>query len=82
MFPTVLCEKSTWESLWIETYKHHPYVKLFAVAESAEAEEKRVLIGLHLLTIQTMLMFVLALCYDLQVFIYTHEQLVIFLHCL
>jgi hypothetical protein len=52
--------------VWEEVKKHHRYLMLIA-ADGANSGSVRMLSGVHLLTVQTMLMWVLALCYDVQV---------------
>lgn len=58
--------KSGASRVWDEIRKHHRYLILFS-AEGESGDSVRMLTGVHLLTVQTMLMFVMALCYDVQV---------------
>ena len=46
--------------------KHHRYLNILTASPGDFGDRSRVLTGIHLLTIQTMLMFLLALLYDLQ----------------
>jgi len=65
IFPSVFHAKSVSRRLWDEICKHHRYLVLFT-ASGVDGDNLRILTGLHLLTIQSMLMFILAVCYDLQ----------------
>jgi hypothetical protein len=51
---------------WEEISKNHRYVLLFT-ASGDDGNHKRFLTGMHLLTVQSMLMFILSVFYDLQV---------------
>jgi len=65
IFPAVFQSNSTLSRLVAEIRKHHRYILIFT-ATGPNAESIRMLTCMHLLTIQSMLMFMLALCYDLQ----------------
>ena len=65
IFPSVFQPTSGTLRLWNEISKHHRYLLLFT-AKGKNADKIRMITGIHLLTIQSMLMFILALCYDLQ----------------
>jgi hypothetical protein len=66
IFPEVFRQEgSTWSGLIRELMKHHRYITLLR-GRSVFSYEQRVKTLLQLLTVQTMLMFVLAVCYDLQ----------------
>jgi len=65
VFPAVFLTKSVMRRLFDEICKHHRYLTLLT-ASGINGDSKRILTGLHLLTVQSMLMFVLAVCYDLQ----------------
>ena len=64
VFPNVYNHTPWYDRLIAEVRKHHRY--LFVFSGSAPAKEKFVTV-MHLLTVQTMLMFMLAVFYDLQV---------------
>jgi hypothetical protein len=66
VFPSVYQTKSGVERLWTEIKKHHRYLLLFSTSGDV-SESRRMLTGVQLLTVQSMLMFILAVCYDLQV---------------
>ena len=66
LFPAVFSGSSMSLRLWTETIKHHRYISLFSAATTSNGVNKSFVTTFHLLCIQTMLMFILALCYDLQ----------------
>ena len=68
--PSVFKPKTGLTRFWEEVSKTHRYLLLFT-ASGEDGDKKRILTGIQLLTVQTMLMFMLAVFYDLQVsFIY------------
>lgn len=66
MFPAVFQSKSRIHCLWEEITRHHRYLMLI-IPSDYEKNSQRSLTAIHLLTVQSMLMFIVALCYDLQV---------------
>jgi hypothetical protein len=64
-FPAVFQQKPAWQRLWGEISRHHRYLLLF-VPTGHSSNSLRSLTAIHLLTVQSMLMFIMALCYDLQ----------------
>jgi hypothetical protein len=67
LFPSVFRSESYKKRLFDEICKHHRYIILFRPAEGgSNADNVRMLTGLQLLTVQTMLMFMVAVCYDVQ----------------
>ena len=66
VFPSVYQTTSSMDRLWTEIKKHHRYLLLFSTSGEI-AESKRMMTGIQLLTVQSMLLFILAVCYDLQV---------------
>jgi hypothetical protein len=68
IFPAVFQAKSPLQRLWGEISRHHRYLMLF-IPNKHEKYSQRSLTAIHLLTVQSMLMFIVALCYDLQVFV-------------
>jgi hypothetical protein len=56
---------SAWSCLWIEIKKHHRYALVFTLGGTLtrQTEELRIRTGIHMLTVQTMLMFLLAVFY-------------------
>jgi hypothetical protein len=69
-FPAVFQQKSAFQRLWEEISRHHRYLLLFVPFNHIKSSQ-RSMTTIHLLTVQSMLMFILALCYDLQVLIFT-----------
>jgi hypothetical protein len=65
VLPSVFRAKAGLTRFWEEVSKSHRYLLLFT-ASGEDGDKKRMLTGLHLLTIQSMLMFILAVFYDLQ----------------
>ncbi len=65
-FPAVFQQKSSFQRLWQEISRHHRYLLLFVPFNHIKSSQRSVT-TIHLLTVQSMLMFILALCYDLQV---------------
>lgn len=64
VFPSVYNQIPFISRIWGEIIKHHRYVHLFI--GSSMRKTKGIVSGIQLLTIQTMLMFLLAVFYDLQ----------------
>jgi hypothetical protein len=65
VFPVVFQSRSYVGRMIEEILKHHRYVSL--VTSGAGDVNKKIITCFHLLTVQTMLMFLLAMCYELQV---------------
>jgi hypothetical protein len=63
IFPAVFQPKLPLTRLWTEIKRHHRY---FIILSSNSTYDVRMLTTIQLLTVQAMLMFVLAVCYDLQ----------------
>lgn len=66
IFPTVFQTQSYISRMMEEIMKHHRYVVLFTT-RGADLSLRRIITCVHLLTVQSMLMFMLAVLYDLQV---------------
>jgi hypothetical protein len=64
VFPAVYNQTPFISRIWSEVMRHHRYVHLFI--GSSMRTTKGIISGIQLLTIQTMLMFLLAVFYDLQ----------------
>jgi hypothetical protein len=62
IFPRIYKPQPLLRRILHEITTHHRYITLFT-----SSENRRILTTIHLLTVQTMLMFMLAVCYDLQV---------------
>lgn len=66
IFPIVYQNQSYFTRMIHEIIKHHRYIVLITT-RGQDIDMKKVITCAYLLTIQTMLMFLLALCYELQV---------------
>jgi hypothetical protein len=70
VFPVVFQDSEwKWNTAWSEIKKHHPYMVMF-IATGKGAQKRKFNKGVYLLSIQTMLMFILAVFYEMQVFHY------------
>ena len=58
--------ESWWQSAWRTIRCYHPYAVIFT-AKGPGATDVRIRKGLQMLTIQAMLLFIMALFFDLQV---------------
>ena len=81
LIPQVFHQQSYLKRMWDEILQNHRYITLFYTREDPDHENdgdvnshgdgdgdyKRILTSVHVLTVQTMLMFMLAVFYDLQV---------------
>ena len=65
IFQSASEKDSILSSLWKTIVAYHPYADLFAAAGN-EARDAQIQKGLYLLTIQSMLMFIMAVFFDLQ----------------
>eukprot|EP01032_Pedospumella_encystans_P030007 gene30007-33866_t len=66
IFPSVFSNKPFFGRLYGEIKRHHRYLTLFTATEGATGDKERILTAVELLSTQTMLMFLLALLYDVQ----------------
>lgn len=66
IFPSVFGQKSRIHRLVDEVKKHHRYFNILTASLGEFGDRSQFLTGIQLLTIQTMLMFLLAVFYDLQ----------------
>lgn len=67
VFPPVYDkDRSVWSSMYDEVKRNHPYITVFTWGDGASAEEKAKR-AVYLVTVQTMLMFLMAVCIDLEV---------------
>jgi hypothetical protein len=67
VFPSVYQSKRWLSRLLSELGKHHRYMVLLMPTRDESMEKRRILTGVQLLTVQTMLMFLLAVACDIQV---------------
>ena len=65
VFRPSLENASTLRSIWSAILANHPYITFFT-ATGPEARVQRLRLGLYLLTIQDMLMFIMAVFFNLQ----------------
>lgn len=71
LIPRVFHQQSYLKRIWDEILQHHRYITFFySRLEGKQADYKRILTITHLLTVQSMLIFMLAVFYDLQVFFF------------
>jgi hypothetical protein len=67
IFPSVFGNKSRIHRLVDEIKRHHRYLNLISISGGAHySEKKRILTCFQLLTVQSLLMFLLSIFYDLQ----------------
>ena len=66
VFPSVFSNKPFFTRVVDEVKRHHRYLTLLTAPPGESGDKQRILTGAHLLSIQTMLMFLLAWLYDIQ----------------
>ena len=67
IFPPVYdVNRSVWSSMYDELIRYHPYITIFNWADACSQKEK-LTASIYLLTVQSMLMFLMALFIDLEV---------------
>ena len=66
VFPSIFSNEPIYHRLLGEIKKHHRYLTIFTASSGEIGDKQRILTGIQLLSVQTMLMFLLALLYDLQ----------------
>ena len=66
VFPSVFSQQTRIHRIVDEVKKHHRYFTIFTAAPGEIGDRNRFLTGIQLLTIQSMLCFLLAFFYDLQ----------------
>jgi hypothetical protein len=71
VFPTVFQSQSYLSRMMAEVLKHHRYIVLLT-SRGEDSNSKKIITCLHLLTVQSMLMFLLAVLYDLQVCLFEY----------
>ena len=64
--PSVFSNKPLFGRLYGEIKRHHRYLLLLTASEGDSGDRERILTGAEILSVQTMLMFLLALLYDVQ----------------
>jgi hypothetical protein len=66
VFPSAFKDKPSLECLVDEIYKHHRYMLVVSCSNDKKSDQTRIITAVRLLTVQTMLMFLLAVFYELQ----------------
>jgi hypothetical protein len=66
VFPSAFKDRPNLDCLFDEILKHHRYVLVLTCSNDKKADQNRIVTAVRLLTVQTMLMFLLAVFYDLQ----------------
>lgn len=66
LFPVVYQTQSYFTRMVNEILRHHRYIDLIT-SRGQDIDMRKILTCVHLLTVQTLLMFLLAVCYELQV---------------
>ena len=64
--PSIFSNEPIFRRIWSEISRHHRYLALMTASKGESGDKQRILTYIQLLSIQTMLMFLLALLYDLQ----------------
>lgn len=59
-------DTSLWTSMYREILKNHPYITIFIVSTD-DSLKRKIISGIELLTVQSMMMFMMALFFDLEV---------------
>jgi hypothetical protein len=65
-FPSVFSNKPFFSRVYLEITRHHKYLMVITAQDGDAGDKQRILTGAQLLSVQTMLMFSLALLYDVQ----------------
>jgi len=66
VFPSIFSNEPIARRIWSEICRHHRYLTLMTASKGEAGDNQRILTCIQLLTVQTMLMFLLALLYDFQ----------------
>ena len=66
VFPAVFSNKPFFTRVVGEVKRHHRYLQLFTAPKGEAGDKTRIMTGVHLLSLQTMLMFLLAWLYDIE----------------
>jgi len=66
VFPSIFSNEPIARRIWLEISRHHRYLTLLTASKGDSGDNQRILTCIQLLSVQTMLMFLLALLYDLQ----------------
>ena len=66
VFPSIFSNEPMAKRIWLEISRHHRYLTLLTASKGDDGDKLRILTCIQLLSVQTMLMFLLALLYDLQ----------------
>jgi hypothetical protein len=66
VFPVAFRDAPRFDRVYAELKRHHRYFLMLTCTSDASTDRDRIISGVRLLTVQTMLMFLLAVFYDLQ----------------
>jgi hypothetical protein len=66
LFPSIFSNEPMSRRIWSEISRHHRYLTLMTASKGESGDKQRILTCIQLLSLQTMLMFLLALLYDMQ----------------
>jgi len=66
LFPSIFSNEPMARRMLSEICRHHRYLTLFTASKGEAGDKQRILTCIQLLSVQTMLMFLLALLYDVQ----------------
>ena len=66
VIPSIFSNEPIFRRIWSEISRHHRYLALMTASKGESGDKQRILTCIQLLSVQTMLMFLLALLYDLQ----------------
>jgi hypothetical protein len=77
VFPPVYdMDRSMWSSMYDEVIRHHAYITVFNITDKT-SQSGKITALIHLLTMQSMLMFLMAVFYDLEVCCFSFENIVL-----
>ena len=65
-FPSIFSDEPIARRIYSEICRHHRYLTLLSASKGEAGDKQRIITCIQLLSIQTMLMFLVALLYDLQ----------------
>jgi len=66
VFPKIFSNEPIARRIWSEVCIHHRYLTLMTSSKGEDGDNQRILTCIQLLSVQTMLMFLLSLLYDIQ----------------
>jgi len=66
VFPSIFSNEPMARRIWSEICRHHRYLTLMTASKGESGDKQRLITCIQLLSVQTMLIFLLALLYDVQ----------------